>query len=949
MSDNAHVLQLLTAALESDRTPDEVCGEYPELLPEVRRRWEECQRMIGEIDMLFPMSDTPADLEPALARYRTNHVPQIPGYELGPTLGRGGMGVVYQARHLGLNRTIALKMLLAGPYASSIELARFLREARAIAGLKHPNLVQVHDVGAFDGRPFYTMELVDGDTLAEKLANTPQAASEAAAMLIILADAVEAAHRGGIVHRDLKPSNILLTLEGVPKISDFGLARHYKDKTDLTRSGARVGTPSYMAPEQVTNRYGEVGPRADLYSLGAILYEMLTGRPPFRAETAADTERQLISDEPVAPSRLNSSVPRDLETICLKCLRKDPTRRYETASALARDLERFQKGEPILARPVNAIERTIKWARRRPAQAILLVTTLMITVGSIGGALWFFSARSARTRAVNTDLKLVEDLQRQRKWDEARNALLRAGIDLGTHGPDELHRQMDEDNRNLDLVGTLDAIKLRHANDLDVGDSYAPAFKDAGFEMFGNDKASVASRIKNSPIHLALTDAIDDWVFAHEPMPKRQWLLEVAQLSDQNLTVWRRNARNILVSYDKAALAKVIATAPIADEPVSFLVDLGWEVARHKEDAIPFLIKVQQQYPNDFWANAVLAYAEGKAGNKADAIRYFQAALVLRPNAAIAENGLSWALAVAGRSDEAVVHGRNAVRLDPSVAASHVNFGTALTKVGRNTEALEQFQLAVKLAPNEMLPHMMLGQLLDLLGRKSEAMDEFHQAMVVDPTQTITDYKFLATSKEVDPLNRLWLVQKKSLDANPPDHTAWNGYLELCLYLGHEDEYRSARTRLLARFGNTTDPHVAERIGRACLLLPASEEETQKAVALIDRAVNADKSTVEAWAPDYFQVAKALAEFRQGHLQSATEILHGTPSLVLKPMPQLMLAMIQQKQGKTEDARKTLKATIQDYDWKADKATDADAWMFHVLRRQAEKIIGPSTLPSGGP
>jgi eukaryotic-like serine/threonine-protein kinase len=141
MSDNAHVLQLLTAALESDRTPDEVCGEYPELLPEVRRRWEECQRMIGEIDMLFPMADTPADLEPELARYRTNHVPQIPGYELGPTLGRGGMGVVYQARHLGLNRTIALKMLLAGPYASSIELARFLREARAIAGLKHPNLV----------------------------------------------------------------------------------------------------------------------------------------------------------------------------------------------------------------------------------------------------------------------------------------------------------------------------------------------------------------------------------------------------------------------------------------------------------------------------------------------------------------------------------------------------------------------------------------------------------------------------------------------------------------------------------------------------------------------------------------------------------------------------------------------------------------------------------------
>src|SRR5262245_25741705 len=289
------------------------------------------------------------------------------------------MGIVYKARHLRLNRTVALKMLLAGAYAGPEERERFLREAEAVAGLRHANLVQVYDVGDHDGRPYFTMEYVEGGSLAQKLLGAPQPAHQAAALLATLAEAVQVAHRGGIVHRDLKPANILLTADGTPKIADFGLARHLDSGSALTRTGDRVGTPSYMAPEQAMGKASMIGPAVDIYSLGTLLYELLTGRPPFRGETPTETELQVIYQEPVPPSRLNARVPRDLETICLKCLQKAPERRYTTATALAEDLRRFQRGEPIAARPAGLLERTGKWVRRHPTPSAVLAASLIIT------------------------------------------------------------------------------------------------------------------------------------------------------------------------------------------------------------------------------------------------------------------------------------------------------------------------------------------------------------------------------------------------------------------------------------------------------------------------------------------------------------------------------------------------------------------------------------------
>jgi len=264
--------------------------------------------------------------------------PTLAGYEILGELGRGGMGVVYKAYQRGLGRVVALKMILAGRHAGSADRDRFRTEAEAIARLQHPNFVQIHDIGEQDGKPFFSLEFCAGGSLDKKLDGAPWAVTEAARLVETLARAMHVAHGKKIVHRDLKPGNVLLTEDGTPKISDFGLARKL-DEAGRTAPEAILGTPSYMAPEQTGGRGQEIGPATDVYALGAILYELLTGRPPFRAAKPLDTILQVAQDEPVPPRQLQSKTPNDLNTICLKCLQKGPIRRYPTALALAEDLE----------------------------------------------------------------------------------------------------------------------------------------------------------------------------------------------------------------------------------------------------------------------------------------------------------------------------------------------------------------------------------------------------------------------------------------------------------------------------------------------------------------------------------------------------------------------------------------------------------------------------------
>jgi hypothetical protein len=295
----------------------------------------------------------------------------VPGYEIIEELGRGGMGVVYKARQLSLNRFVALKMILAGPYAGDDHRARFRLEAEAVARLQHPGIVQIHEIGAHEGRSYLALEYVEGGSLVRKLAARALTAREAARLVEALGRAVHYAHQRGIIHRDLKPGNILLTADGQPKITDFGLAKRLENEPGAapagprTQSGAILGTASYMAPEQAGGRRNAVGPLTDVYALGATLYELLTGRPPFVADTPVDTILKVVSDEPVPPRRLDPNCPPDLEAVCLKCLQKEPRQRYGSAADLGDDLGRFLVGEPTQARPAGAGARLGRWLWRR--------------------------------------------------------------------------------------------------------------------------------------------------------------------------------------------------------------------------------------------------------------------------------------------------------------------------------------------------------------------------------------------------------------------------------------------------------------------------------------------------------------------------------------------------------------------------------------------------------
>jgi WD40 repeat protein len=446
-----HLLDLLERWHEGQQrgerlSVDELCASCPELAADLRRHIETTRRLDGIAGAREESSDAtvaplpteakaaeagPEEKSPPTAEQtlvggpprNTGYTPPplfpaITGYEVLEELGRGGMGVVYKAWQVRLNRIVALKMVLAGGHAAPEDRLRFLGEAEAIAAVKHPGIVQVYDFGTHDGLPFFSMEFCPGGSLAGKLAGTPLAAPEAARLVEQVARAVQAAHQKGIVHRDLKPANVLLTEDGQPKVTDFGLAKRVEAGAGLTTTGSVMGTPSYMAPEQA-QASKQVGPAADVYALGTILYECLTGRPPFKAATPFDTLLLVVREEAASPRQLNPTVPRDLETICLKCLHKDPARRYASAGAVADELARYTAGEPILARPVGAVERAWRWCRRNPAVAISAAIVLLSLVAAAGVSL-LFGIRAEQARQQEAARAISESEAREGEAARAR-------------------------------------------------------------------------------------------------------------------------------------------------------------------------------------------------------------------------------------------------------------------------------------------------------------------------------------------------------------------------------------------------------------------------------------------------------------------------------------------------------------------------------------------------
>jgi WD40 repeat protein len=364
---------------------DRLLAEHPHIAGELQSYFADSDAVaLLRLGLESPCPTTvspPAAGPPAAAGTTARYVGD---YELLEEIARGGMGVVYRARQLSLQRTVALKMILADRLGSAADVDRFRAEAEAAAGLNHANIVPIYEVGTHDGQHYYSMKLVDGGNLAYHLPRLLRDPRSGVTLLATVARAVHYAHQRGILHRDLKPANILLDGEGAPHVADFGLAKRLDDGPTLTPSGVIVGTPNYMAPEQAGKNTG-LTTAADVYSLGAILYELLTKRPPFREATPLATLVQVLEQEPLSPRARARWVDRDLETICLKCLQKDPQRRYDSAAALAADLQRWLDGEPILARPVGAWERTRKWARRRPVQSALAALLALVTLASVIG------------------------------------------------------------------------------------------------------------------------------------------------------------------------------------------------------------------------------------------------------------------------------------------------------------------------------------------------------------------------------------------------------------------------------------------------------------------------------------------------------------------------------------------------------------------------------------
>jgi WD40 repeat protein/tetratricopeptide (TPR) repeat protein len=396
---------------------DPLPEEYHARFPEIGCQWA------GDLvtgPEAPPPQPGPAPGQPAADSIREEHTvppapspipralpvwPAVPGYEILGELGKGGMGIVYRARQVRLNRVVALKMILPAR-AGDEGVARFRVEAEAVARLQHPHIVQIFEIGEHDGQPFFSLEFVDGGSLAGQLDGTPWPAARAAEMVETLAQAVDAAHQQQIVHRDLKPANVLLDRAGQPKVTDFGLAKRLDVEMGHTQTGVIMGTPSYMAPEQAGGKK-DIGPAADVYALGAILYELQTGRPPFKAATPLDTVLQVLSEEPVVPSRLNPKMPRDLETICLKALAKTPARRYATARELAEDLRRFLNGEPIQARPVPTAERLWRWGRRHPAQVAAAVACAVL-LSAVPAIVFTTIAKNEAVRLADEKNQLAE-------------------------------------------------------------------------------------------------------------------------------------------------------------------------------------------------------------------------------------------------------------------------------------------------------------------------------------------------------------------------------------------------------------------------------------------------------------------------------------------------------------------------------------------------------------
>ncbi len=731
-------------------------------------------------------------------------------------LGRGGFGIVYLAHDALLGRDVALKVPRAEVLVNSEWRARFRREAQAAAGLDHANIVPLFEAGEAGPVCFLVSAYCPGPTLAAWLRERrdPVPCAEAASLLIALADATAHAHARGVVHRDLKPANILLVRGGVvsvvwsgdtqspthhspltthhsrltthqPKITDFGLAKLLDSEpaAEPTRSGAIVGTASYMAPEQAAAGQEAVGPAADLYALGAILYELLTGRPPFQGESDLEILLRARADEPVPPRRLRPGVPRDLETICLKCLEKEPPKRYAGCATLAEDLRRFRDGRPILARPVGRLARAWRWGRRNPREAVLAALVSVLLLGGAAGA-WLaerrradqqaerhFQAGQARARAAGA-LRQIASLQQVFLWDEAKELLRRTEQDVLEAGLEDLGPQLEQARRDLDVAERLDRICMGRSlhvgkppNGAESAAAFRAAFREYGLDVAAGDAALLGRQVREAAIREQLVAALDEWSL-REPDPAvcRQ-VLAIARAADPD--PWRDRFRDPEVRADWQALARLAEEADAKRLSPALLASLG-NLLADRPEGIVLLRRALDEHPRDFWLNFGLAHALARqdSSDLGEVIARCRAALAVRPAGAV-YNFLGNVLVQNKDPAGAIRAYRQAVEREPQLRAAYASLGHLLRDSGDLAGAIRVYRQAVERFPEVADGYYHLGCALHKNQEPTEAIRAFRQATDRNPRHAKAYSNLSAVLAEVEDWEGTIRASRQALNLNP--------------------------------------------------------------------------------------------------------------------------------------------------------------------------------------
>jgi tetratricopeptide (TPR) repeat protein/tRNA A-37 threonylcarbamoyl transferase component Bud32 len=743
-------------AIDAGEVPDraDLLRGNPEIAVELREFFMAEDQMLDHALPLQPVArasrlETGDTVLLEITGSPVNYIPPRPGpeafgdYEVMETIAEGGMGVVYKARHRKRGHVVALKVLLAGRFARPSDLERFRNETQIVARLDHRNILPIYEVGEHDHLPFFSMKLMRSGSLTAQLERYRHDVRSAAHLVATLARAVHYAHERGVLHRDLKPDNVLLDDQGEPQLTDFGLAKWTDEKKSPTDPGVIVGTPSYMAPEQTHPGRELVTTRADIYSTGAILYALLTGHAPFRGDSPLEILLKVRQQEPEPLRTRNLNVDRDLEIICLKCLRKEPKGRYESAQALAEDLESWLAGRAIKARPMSSIERTWRWFRHNRVSAALVATVLFFVAFV---SWWGFDIIRNDAEIERNATRLVEKANQaleQGRWGEAKEASGEADA-FAFAGSRAARRRLAPLLADLRMGVRLEDIRINH---LDVdeaglgllhsGPRYAEAFRDYGIDVEGRDPDSVAREIKAKAICSKLVAALDRWAQNTPTTIERSHLRAIADAADDQADPLPRRLRHALDTADNSTLNR-IASEPRAEAIApSTIVSLGTGLREHGavQQEVGLLRAAQQLHPGDFWINLELGTALmlSSPAEPRDALRYFTAALALSNGNPGVYAYLGNAQVKAGKLDDAEATYRQAIALKPNFVVARINLGYLLNELGRLKEGEQSLLEAVKLDPSNHLAYYNLGLSLQRQRDNSRAADAYRMAVSLKP------------------------------------------------------------------------------------------------------------------------------------------------------------------------------------------------------------------------